>query len=113
MCCYVLCGLLLRQSDFIARYGGEEFVVVLHGNPVDDAQIVAEKLRAGIEELALSHSGSPYGVVTLSIGVVVKIPEPYDTFETLIKQADAAMYRVKAKGRNDVECLRNQAKIDP
>lgn len=102
--------LLLRQSDFVARYGGEEFVVILHGNPAKDAAIVAEKLRAGVEALGISHSGSPYGVVTLSIGVVVKIPEAYDTFESLIKQADSAMYRVKTHGRNGVECVMPEKK---
>lgn len=94
-----LCG---RSTDMIARYGGEEFAAVLPYT--EHAAIFAEKLRAGIEGLQISHAKSSVAdVVTLSIGTSTAVPaQELSAFE-LLKKADKALYRAKASGRNRIE----------
>lgn len=94
---------VLRPADLVARYGGEEFVVLLANTDLAGGQMVAERIRNQLEEMAIPHSGSPLGQVTLSIGLAWTIPEKEGDVSTLINQADKALYRAKEKGRNRVE----------
>jgi diguanylate cyclase (GGDEF)-like protein len=88
--------------DVVARYGGEEFVVVMPGQTLASAIRTGERIREAVENAALPHEVSPYSVVTVSIGVasasIAEIANP----ETLIAQADAALYAAKQAGRNRV-----------
>lgn len=92
----------LRPSDQLARYGGEEFVVLLPGLDRSAARAVIERIRVGIEGLAITLAGGQRVAVTLSVGVAtyddgVHGPgEPAD----LIKAADQALYQAKRQGRN-------------
>lgn len=90
----------LRQYDFIGRYGGEEFLVVLPGCDLAMALPIAERLRR-IVPAESSDSGASQSSVTVSIGVAST-----DVFgiepDPLIAAADAALYRAKAQGRNQV-----------
>ena len=89
----------LRETDFMARYGGEEFVILLTQTPGQLAKGVAEKLRAAVEK-AEFNNGDTRIPITLSIG--------FSTFragdgpEEVFARADAAMYRAKSAGRNQV-----------
>jgi len=85
-----------RQVDCVARYGGEEFVVMLLEANMATAALVAERIRARVAEQDLGE-----GSLTLSIGVA-EYPDGGDTPEELIATADAAMYRAKSAGRNQV-----------
>ena len=85
-----------RQVDCVARYGGEEFVVMLLEANLATATLVAERIRARVAEQDLGE-----GSLTLSIGVA-EYPDGGDTPEELIATADAAMYRAKSGGRNQV-----------
>ena len=93
---------LRRPDDLVARYGGEEFVALMPETDLDSARSVAEQIRIGIEELALEHSGSSFGFVTVSVGVAAVTPllgmEPAE----LIQSADRALYDAKRDGRNRV-----------
>jgi two-component system chemotaxis family response regulator WspR len=89
-----------RPGDLVARYGGEEFAVVLPGTHDAGALIVAEHLRACVEELAIPHAGSPLGVVTLSLGVARCLPASAETIAQLVGATDAALYQAKREGRN-------------
>jgi diguanylate cyclase (GGDEF)-like protein len=88
-----------RAGDVIGRIGGEEFVAVLPGT-LDDACIVAERVRAAFEKAAMAPDG-PQIPVTVSIGVACGLPDA--TIDVLIGRADAVLYRAKANGRNRVE----------
>ncbi|MGH7605837.1 MAG: diguanylate cyclase, partial [Gemmatimonadales bacterium] len=85
-----------RQVDCVARYGGEEFVVMLLEANLATAVLVAERIRARVAEQDLGA-----GKLTVSVGVA-EYPDGGDTPEELIATADAAMYRAKGAGRNQV-----------
>jgi len=85
-----------RQVDCVARYGGEEFVVMLLEANTETATLVAERIRGRVAEQDLGE-----GKLTLSIGVA-EYPDGGDTPEELIATADAAMYKAKNAGRNQV-----------
>ncbi|HVE78389.1 MAG TPA: GGDEF domain-containing protein, partial [Gemmatimonadaceae bacterium] len=91
----------IRTVDVAARYGGEEFVVVLPETGIDGAVMFAERVR----ELVASHAFVVPGAtlhLTASIGVAAFPGERVGSIEELVAQADAALYRAKAAGRNRV-----------
>jgi diguanylate cyclase (GGDEF)-like protein len=89
-----------RPGDVAARYGGEEFAVVLPDTDAIAARMMAERIRAAIAELRVPHPGSPIGTVTVSVGAATSIPDEFQTSAQLVQQADMALYRAKASGRN-------------
>lgn len=88
-----------RPSDLAARYGGEEFVILLPDTEAGGAYVLAESLRLAVQALAIEHSENPAGVVTISLGVYTCVPTSSD-FQTLLTQADSALYMAKRGGRN-------------
>jgi diguanylate cyclase (GGDEF)-like protein len=97
-------GCLRRAGEFAARYGGEEIAVVLPGVDERRACTLAETMRSAVQELALPHSHSARGIVTLSAGVATVSPGlDDDGWQALIGDADAALYSAKQRGRNTVE----------
>ncbi len=89
-----------RTGDLVARYGGEEFAVLLPTTDLAGALKVAERLREGLETLALPHDAVPEGHVTASFGVAALTPLLGQDPEVLIEAADLALYRAKSDGRN-------------
>lgn len=89
-----------REHDiFFARNGGEEFTGLVYDD--SDIPAIAEKLRTGIEELKMPHSGSPIGHVTISVGYALcEDTEPARDIHTLISCADKALYSAKLTGRD-------------
>ena len=92
----------LRPSDMPVRYGGEEFTVFLPNTTVDNAKIIAERLRSGVEKMHIALSSGEMIDVTISVGFTER--QPGDTVESIIKRADDALYHAKESGRNRV-CL--------
>jgi len=91
----------LRATDIVARFGGDEFMVLLSGlasgtQHAADAEEVAAKLLVSIGN-AVAADGRPISV-TPSIGIAL-YPGDGHTSEELVKHADSAMYRAKARGR--------------
>jgi diguanylate cyclase (GGDEF)-like protein len=94
---------LRRPSDYLGRYGGEEFIAVLANTDAAGARIVAERLRAAVEQLALPHDGSECSpVVTISVGFATVQPTQDLSVEALVHQADHSLLAAKAQGRNRV-----------
>jgi len=92
-----------RDIDQPARYGGEEMAIVLPQTDLEGAVNLAERVRAGIEALAIERvDGDGTVPVTASFGVS-SLPESAGAEETLIAAADAALYRAKRAGKNRVE----------
>jgi diguanylate cyclase (GGDEF)-like protein len=100
--------LIRRPGDIVARTGGEEFVVLLPGAQSSDAASIAERMRTAIAELAIPHTGSETGVVTLSIGIADARPCREDIVEDLLARADAALYEAKQTGRDKIAVARSQ-----
>lgn len=90
---------LLRQPDRFGRFGGEEFVALLPETPLNEARVVAERLRAMIE--AKTEDLPP---CTVSIGVTVSRSDDAGLDE-IISRADAALYQAKHAGRNRIESV--------
>ena len=92
----------LRTNDLFARYGGEEFSVLLPETKIEQAMIVAERLR---DRISRTDPGILDGVqlskVTVSIGIA-EYRQGY-TLETMVAAADVAMYQAKNSGRNCVK----------
>lgn len=92
-----------RPSDLVARYGGEEFAVILPDTPLVAAEMLAEKIRAGIEGLGIAHPGAPAApYVTISIGAASTEDTGIAALTDLIEGADKCLYRAKETGRNRV-----------
>jgi len=95
-----IAGSLRRPADLAARYGGEEFVIILPETGLEGASAVAENIRARIAALALPHADSPFGHVTISLGVYTGIATTGGAAGDWIKAADSLLYDAKAAGRN-------------
>lgn len=96
-------SVLTRETDTIARYGGEEFVTILPNTDINGANAVTEEMRAKIESLGITHEkSSVHKWVTISIGVASMIPNTKFSLQTLIANADKALYAAKHKGRNQI-----------
>jgi diguanylate cyclase (GGDEF)-like protein len=91
----------VRKIDLVGRYGGEEFVVVLPRTNIEQAVIIAEKIRKSIAQSTFSDKHS----VTVSIGLTECIASTKNTtFNDLCQQADLALYKAKEDGRNRSVC---------
>ncbi|HEX9284906.1 MAG TPA: GGDEF domain-containing protein, partial [Nitrospirales bacterium] len=88
----------LRKVDVVCRYGGEEFAIILPATPGGSAYIVADKLRRAVA--GAQHPGVPIPV-TISAGVA-EFPANGITRDDIVRAADAALYKAKQNGRNQV-----------
>lgn len=90
----------VRSTDVAARYGGDEFVVLLSDTEPQGAHVVAEKLRSDIAALSVGSNDRP-ARTSASIGLVT-YPEDGTSIESLIADADKAMYEAKRRGKNQI-----------
>ena len=91
----------VRATDLIGRYGGEEFMLILPETTVEDAASLADKLRLLVDAARFRIDNSLSVNVTVSIGVAGG-PGGNLRIDTLVRDADAAMYSAKSLGRNQV-----------
>ena len=89
----------LRATDMVGRYGGEEFMLILTETDVEEGAVLTEKLRAIVARERFAVEGNPELSVTISIGIAGGAGSRL-TSDTLVRDADAAMYSAKSLGRN-------------
>ena len=94
---------LLHADDVLARQGGEDFAVLLPGATLQQARVAAARIRERLREADIAHVASPRGRMTASIGIAAMAPGEPVLLGTLLTQADAALYRAKANGRDRAE----------
>ena len=92
----------LRSYDCAARYGGEEFISILPDSSLQQSLLVADRIRLAIQAFKFDGPLAPL-CLTASLGVAHFSMEQSVTVDGFIKQADDALYRAKANGRNRVE----------
>ncbi|HET6789945.1 MAG TPA: GGDEF domain-containing protein, partial [Aquabacterium sp.] len=90
----------VRSNDHVARWGGEEFLAVLPDADLAHAQMVAERLRAAVEQLRIEHNGV---VLTIQVTIGVAMMQAGESVDEAIARADSALYEGKRAGRNRVE----------
>jgi len=93
----------VRSGDAAVRFGGDEFLLVLHNADARGAERVAESIRQDLAALPATCQG--LGAVTASIGVAL-FPAHGSSLEAVVHEADLAMYRAKARGRDQVVVYR-------
>jgi len=92
-----------RPGDLVARYGGEEFVLLLPETDATGAQALAEGLQQLLHSKAFAHPNSSLGPwLTMSMGGNTIVPSPTALDPEFFALADAALYRAKHQGRNQV-----------
>ena len=96
-------GFMRRPGDLAARYGGEEFVLLLPQVDAQAASHIAGDIRATVEQMQLAHPASPVSpYVTISLGGMTTQPYDGQVDPQFFRDADAALYAAKARGRNRV-----------
>ncbi len=94
---------ICRPYDIIGRHGGEEFIICLPNTNGKQARIIAERIRSAVEELSIKlvYLNEPINI-TASFGIASPKYGTHESIDTLIMQADKAMYKAKSLGRNIV-----------
>lgn len=96
-----------RKFDLCARFGGEEFLIILPFTSQNEAFVVAEKIRTSIQDLKIENKiDGSHGHLTLSIGISFLKDNETDV-QTIIDEADQALYHAKNSGRNRVVLFKN------
>jgi diguanylate cyclase (GGDEF)-like protein len=95
------------DREIASRYGGEEFLILLPNSNEGRARATAEHIREAVMKLHVPHDRSPFGRMTVSIGVGTAWPEQEMASDTLRQAADEALYQAKGAGRN---CIRGAEK---
>jgi len=89
----------LRGYDTAVRFGGDEYVAVLPDTSLNDATAVAERIRKSVSDT--TFGGRLKGErITVSLGIAAYPGKEVETIEDLVREADGALYRAKAGGRN-------------
>jgi two-component system cell cycle response regulator len=99
----------VRRNDIVARWGGEEFLVIFSEIKLTAARIVAERLRGRLASTPQVEGGPD----SISVSIGLSMLRPGITADALIEQADQALYRAKARGRNRVEVAGEERRNKP
>jgi diguanylate cyclase (GGDEF)-like protein len=92
----------LRTVDSVGRYGGEEFAIILPHTSPEEARATGERIRRKVASHVFWVGTNPLSV-TVSVGVASYPTPAVDSPESLVREADRALYRAKEAGRNRVE----------
>lgn len=91
-------------GHLVARIGGEEFCALLVNVSQQESMLLAQRMRQEVEKLNIPHSSNqPHDIVTISVGMTYQqVDDHQTTSQTLLEQADKALYQAKHQGRNHV-----------
>jgi diguanylate cyclase (GGDEF)-like protein len=92
-----------RSGDALYRYGGEEFLCIFPEQSLATGTQAVQRMRIGIERLAVPHPDSSFKVLTVSAGLAMLERGETRSASQVLEEADAALYRAKQLGRNRVE----------
>jgi diguanylate cyclase (GGDEF)-like protein len=101
-----------RETDVVARFGGDEFSLILPDTGTEGAAAVALRIRERLSAARFLASDGLAVHLTASVGVAT-LPDVADSAEELLKAADAAMYRVKAAGKDGIHIAQEEESIPP
>jgi diguanylate cyclase (GGDEF)-like protein len=93
----------VRPNDKVCRMGGEEFAVCLNDSELIIARAVAERIRGEISNTVLTTKSEKTFKITASLGLSFRQKESNKKLDTLLNEADTALYQSKKKGRDRVE----------
>ena len=96
----------IRNEDILGRYGGEEFLVILPQTDVENALIVAEKIRKKIESSEYLVNNHVINI-TISLGISDILLSDVKNIDNIIYNADIALYKAKKNGRNQTVLFSN------
>ncbi len=105
------CASICRSGDLVGRLGGEEFALLLVACPTKAASELAERCRQRISEIDTADTGHDF-TVTASFGIADSGSHGHD-LQTLLREADAAMYAAKAAGRDQVNVAAGAGEFEP
>ncbi|MGR5147130.1 sensor domain-containing diguanylate cyclase [Photobacterium alginatilyticum] len=88
----------IRQSDHIGRWGGEEFVLLLPDTSIEQAELIAQRLRKDVARQAITTTNSQLGF-TISLGIAALTHDDHSVTH-LLSRADKALYEAKRNGKN-------------
>lgn len=94
-----------REQDLVARFGGEEFVCLVVDADAATIASLAERMRLRVESIAPRQLGNDQQGLTISLGMVSRVPSSGDQATDLLSAADEALYKAKRTGRNCVRGL--------
>jgi diguanylate cyclase (GGDEF)-like protein/PAS domain S-box-containing protein len=96
-----ICESVARSTDLVARIGGEEFGIILPNTNILGAKAIAQRVQGAIARLKLPHQRSLIDQhITISLGIIARIPNAETSPSALLAQADQALYQAKEQGRN-------------
>jgi diguanylate cyclase (GGDEF)-like protein len=94
---------VLRSNDLLARTGGEEFAILLPDTCASTGLVAAERVRQVVEALEVRYDNGPIRF-TVSVGVA-QFDSSEESWESMMRRADSAMYEAKGAGRNTVRAI--------
>ncbi len=89
-----------RASDTAVRYGGDEFAIVLPNTHAQEAHVIADRIRKGVEAIGIPNQSSPLGHITLSLGITTYQASEPMSMEAFFEATDKSLYKAKASGKN-------------
>lgn len=92
----------IRNSDVVGRWGGEEFLFILPETTLNGAMVVIERIRRAVSKMRIDCSGTEV-TFTMSLGLSYQTTDPQR--ETIVSEADKALYKAKADGKNRGYCF--------
>jgi diguanylate cyclase (GGDEF)-like protein len=91
----------IRREELFSRFGGEEFAIILPETKIEQAVVLAEKIRIIVQDNEFEFESKKFKI-TISVGVASTDGDPPVTIDQLVQKSDSRLYMAKSTGRNKV-----------